>query len=136
MLKAAIHLPARGLGVHPAFWGPATSAMTKFDAIMTAVVFAERGEVATAQSILSGLGGRLTAGGSRSWGKIAKTIGLGAASLGLYGALFAFERPILAFTSEGGASMVAVIAIAFAFSAVHGAFTGRFWDTLGLKAKR
>ncbi|MEK7246473.1 MAG: hypothetical protein AAB223_10700 [Pseudomonadota bacterium] len=110
--------------------------MTKFDAIMMAVTFAERGEAATAQSILSGLGSRLTAGGSRSWGRIAKTIGLGLASLGLYGALFVFERPILEFTSRGGASMAAVIAIVFAFSAVHGAFTGRFWDTLGLKAKR
>ena len=136
MLKAAIHYPARGLGMHPAFWGPANSAMTKFDAIMMAVTFAERGEAATAQSILSGLGSRLTAGGSRSWGRIAKTIGLGLASLGLYGALFVFERPILEFTSRGGASMAAVIAIVFAFSAVHGAFTGRFWDTLGLKAKR
>jgi hypothetical protein len=103
---------------------------------MTAVTFAERGEAATAQSILSGLGSRLTAGGSRSWGRIARTIGLGTASLGLYGALFAFERPILAYTSEGGAAMAAVIGIAFAFSIVHGAFTGRFWDILGLKAKR
>lgn len=110
--------------------------MTKFDAIMTAVTFAERGEAATAQSILSGLGSRLTAGGSRSWGRIVKTAGLGLASLGLYGALFAFERPLLAFTAEGGASMAAVIAITFAFSIVHGAFTGRFWEILGLKAKR
>ncbi len=123
--------------MHPAFWGPANSAMTKFDAIMTAVTFAERGEAATAQSILSGLGGRLTAGGSRSWGRIAKTIGLGAASLGLYGALYVFQIPILDFTSRGsGSAMAAVIAIAFGFSIVHGAFTGRFWDMLGLKAKR
>jgi len=136
VLKAAIHLPAGALGAHPAFWGPANRAMTKFDTIMTAVTFAERGEAATAQSILSGLGSRLTAGGSRSWGRIAKTAALGLASLGLYSALFVFERPILAFTSEGGASMAAVIAIAFAFSAVHGAFTGRFWEILGLRAKR
>ncbi|MSO84883.1 MAG: hypothetical protein EXR02_04765 [Rhodospirillales bacterium] len=111
--------------------------MTKFDAIMTAVTFAERGEAATAQSILSGLGGRLTAGGSRSWGRIAKTIGLGAASLGLYGALYVFQFPILDSTSRGsGSATAAVVAIVFAFSVVHGAFTGHFWDTLGLKAKR
>jgi hypothetical protein len=110
--------------------------MTKFDTLMTAVAFAERGEAATAQYILSGLGSRLTAGGSRSLGRIAKTVALGVASLGLYGALFVFERPLLAYTAKGGASMVAVIAIAFAFSVVHGAFTGRFWDTLGLKAKK
>ena len=136
MLKAADHLP-RAFGTHLAFWGPANSAMTRFDTIMTAVVFAERGEAATAQSILSGLGGRLTAGGSRSWGRIAKTIGLGAASLGLYGALYVFQFPILDFTSKGsGLATAAVIGIAFAFSVVHGAFTGRFWDTLGLKARK
>jgi hypothetical protein len=110
--------------------------MTKFDTLMAAVVFAERGEVATAQSILSGLGSRLTAGGPRSLGRIVKTAGMGMLSLGLYGALYAFENPLLAYTSRGGASLVLVIAIAFAFSAVHGAFTGRFWDILGLKAKK
>jgi hypothetical protein len=110
--------------------------MTKFDTLMTAVVFAERGEVATAQSILSGLGSRLTAGGPRSLGRIVKTAGMGLLSLGLYGALFVFERPLLEFTTRGGVSLVLVIAIAFAFSAVHGSFTGRFWDVLGLKAKR
>ncbi len=110
--------------------------MTKFDTLMTAVVFAERGEVATAQSILSGLGSRLTAGGSRSLGRIVKTVGFGLASAALYGALYAFERPILAMTSEGGYSLFLVVAIAFAFSIVHGAFTGRFWDALGLKARK
>lgn len=110
--------------------------MTKFDTLMTAVVFAERGEVATAQSILSGLGSRLTAGGSRSLGRIFKTVGAGMLSLGLYGALFVFERPLLAYTSEGGSSLILVVVIAFAFSAVHGSFTGRFWDIVGLKAKR
>ncbi len=123
--------------MHPAFGGPAHSAMTKFDTLMMAVVFAERGETATAQSILSGLGGRLTAGGSRSLGRIAKTAGLGVLSLGLYGALYVFQYPILDFTSRGsGGATAAVIAIAFAFSIVHGAFTGRFWDTLGLKARK
>jgi hypothetical protein len=110
--------------------------MTRFDTLMTAVAFAERGEAATAQTILSNLGSRLTAGGPRSLGRIAKTVGLGLASAALYGALYAFERPILAYTAEGGYSLFLVIAIAFAFSVVHGAFTGRFWDTLGLKAKK
>lgn len=123
--------------MHPAFGGPAHSAMTKFDTLMTAVVFAERGETAFAQSILSGLGSRLTAGGSRSLGRIAKTAGMGVLSFGLYGALYVFQYPILDFTSRGsGAATATVIAIAFAFSIVHGAFTGRFWDTLGLKARK
>lgn len=116
--------------------GPANHAMTKFDSIMSAVAFAELGEAATAQSILSGLGSRLTAGGPRSLGRIVKTAGIGLLSLGLYGLLFVFERPLLAFTSKGGYSLFLVIAIAFVFSAIHGAFTGRFWDIVGLKAKR
>lgn len=111
--------------------------MSKFDATMMAVTFAERGETATAQQYFAGVAGRLTAGGRRSWGAIAKTAGLGLLSGGFYGALYAFQSPILDFTSKGGGlSTAAVIAIAFAFSAVHGAFTGRFWDILGLKAKR
>ncbi|MBM3732603.1 MAG: hypothetical protein FJW24_03895 [Acidimicrobiia bacterium] len=136
MLKAAIRLPVGAFKPRLAFSGPANGVTTKFDTLMTAVVFAERGEVATAQSILSSLGSRLTAGGPRSLGRIVKTAGLGLASAALYGALYAFERPILAMTAEGGYSLFLVIAIAFAFSAVHGAFTGRFWDTLGLKARK
>ena len=111
--------------------------MTKFDAAMMAVTFAERGEAATAQKYFSTVAGHLTAGGRRSWGRIAKTAGLGLLSGGLYGVLFVYEKPILDFTSlGGGVSTAAVIATAFAFSAAHGAFTGRFWDTLGLKAKK
>lgn len=111
--------------------------MSKFDATMMAVTFAERGEAATAQRYLSGVAGRLTAGGRRSWGAIAKTMGFGLLSGGLYGALYAFQNPILDFTSKGGGlSTAAVVAFAFAFSAAHGGFTGRFWDILGLKAKR
>lgn len=136
MLKPLNHLPAGPFGAHPAFWGPANSVMTRFDTLMTAVAFAERGEAATAQSILSGLGSRLTAGGPRSLGRIAKTVGFGLASAAMYGALYAFERPLLAMTAEGGYSLFLVVAIAFAFSVVHGAFTGRFWDDLGLKARK
>ncbi|MBM3582005.1 MAG: hypothetical protein FJX37_08585, partial [Alphaproteobacteria bacterium] len=69
VLKAAIRLPVGAFKPRLAFSGPANGVMTKFDTLMTAVVFAERGEVATAQSILSSLGSRLTAGGPRSLGR-------------------------------------------------------------------
>ena len=111
--------------------------MSKFDAAMMAVTFAERGEAQTAQSYFSSVAGRLTAGGRRSLGRVAKTLGAGLISGGLYGALYFFQGPILDFTTQGGwLPTTAVIAVAFAFSVAHGDFTGRFWDTIGLKAKK
>ncbi|MBM3564594.1 MAG: hypothetical protein FJX42_00580 [Alphaproteobacteria bacterium] len=111
--------------------------MSKFDSAMMAVTFAERGEAATAQMYFSNVAGRLTAGGRRSWGRIAAALGLGLLSLAMYGALYLFADRIVAFTAQGGAvSTALLIATAFAFSIVHGAFTGRFWDVLGVKAKK
>jgi hypothetical protein len=61
---------------------------------------------------------------------------LGAGSLALYLCLFLAERTILEVSSRGGWYFVVPVLIAFLFSFVHGSFTGRFWEALGIKAKK
>ncbi|EDN70466.1 hypothetical protein BGP_5104 [Beggiatoa sp. PS] len=48
--------------------------------------------------------------------------------------LYYFEEPILDWSKRGGWYFLVPISMAF-FSIVHGTFTGRFWDLLGVKAK-
>ncbi|MDH5179679.1 MAG: hypothetical protein OEZ39_19540 [Gammaproteobacteria bacterium] len=64
--------------------------------------------------------------------------GVGSASL--YMLLFAYSDLILRMakaTLHGDKGLFFVpILIAFAFSFVHGAFTGHFWEALGLKPKQ
>lgn len=71
---------------------------------------------------------------------LATTLILGAASAGLYLLLFVFADPLitLAQQTRDGHKLYALIpiAIAMVFSFVHGAFTGQFWDLLGLRAKK
>jgi len=68
------------------------------------------------------------------------TILYGIASLGLYFLLFLFNdeiRLMAEATSRGDKTLFFVpIIIAFIFSIVHGAFTGYFWEALGLTAKK
>jgi hypothetical protein len=68
------------------------------------------------------------------------TLILGAASAGLYFLLFLFADRLtaLAQQTQNGHKLFALIpiAIAMVFSFVHGAFTGQFWDLLGLRAKK
>lgn len=71
---------------------------------------------------------------------LATTLSLGAASLLLYLLLFVFADHLtgLAHLTAEGHKLYALlpIAIAMVFSFVHGAFTGHFWDLLGLRAKK
>ena len=64
----------------------------------------------------------------------------GIASVGLYFLLFVFNDEIrlaAEATSRGDKSLFFIpIIIAFIFSIVHGAFTGHFWEALGVKAKK
>lgn len=66
-------------------------------------------------------------------------LALGAASSTLYGGLYVYSGELVELaemTRDGERVWFLVpIAIAFLFSLVHGAFTGRFWDLLGLKAR-
>jgi len=60
---------------------------------------------------------------------------LGLLSVALYVLLYYFEEPILDWSKRGGWYFLVPISMAFIFSIVHGTFTGRFWDLLGVKAK-
>ena len=74
-----------------------------------------------------------------SWRSLVAVLGLGLASSSLYLLLFEFADTLTALSveSRAGASYYAIvpIIIALVFSAVHGAFTARFWDLLGLRAR-
>lgn len=65
---------------------------------------------------------------------IAKTAFYGLATLLLYLLLFANEDAVLRLSALGRWYFVLPIVIAFVFSFFHGAFTGMFWDALGVKA--
>ena len=75
---------------------------------------------------------------NRGWA-LAVTVGLGVGSVLLYLMLFEYSAVLAALSEETrhGHKVYAVVpmVIALVFSAVHGAFTGHFWDLLGLKAK-
>ncbi|BAU50309.1 hypothetical protein SVA_3775 [Sulfurifustis variabilis] len=64
---------------------------------------------------------------------------LGGLSIALYAVLFWFDEELIELaqsTRRGDKRFFFVpIAVALLFSFVHGAFTGRFWDVLGLKAR-
>ncbi len=60
----------------------------------------------------------------------------GTASVGLYIFLAAYSREIIDLSArKDGAYFLVPIVIAFIFSFAHGAFTGYFWEALGIKAK-
>ena len=67
---------------------------------------------------------------------LVKAVVYGAASLALYALLFLYADETVELarrTREGEKIWLLVpIVIAFAFSLVHGAFTGSFWDAIGL----
>lgn len=77
---------------------------------------------------------------SRTRGAVVTTLLLGCISIVLYLLLFIYsdELPVLAASTRAGNKLYALapLLIALIFSFVHGAFTGRFWDLLGLKAKK
>jgi hypothetical protein len=60
----------------------------------------------------------------------------GVASALCYGLLFAYQKEVMAaFTRTDGWYPVLPVITAFVFSLAHGAFTGYFWDVLGVKAR-
>jgi hypothetical protein len=66
-----------------------------------------------------------------------KAAAFGAASITLYAILFLYSDELVEWarlTRQGDKIYFVIpIVIAFVFSYVHGAFTGYFWDVLGLK---
>ncbi|HSH30583.1 MAG TPA: hypothetical protein VK971_11790 [Thiohalobacter sp.] len=79
----------------------------------------------------------LTGGSARA---LAVALLLGAVSAGLYFLLFTYSDTLveLAARTRQGEKLYALVplAVALVFSFVHGAFTGRFWELLGLRAKK
>lgn len=69
---------------------------------------------------------------------LARAIVYGAASIALYALLFLYADETVELarrTREGERAWFLVpVVIAFVFFYVHGAFTGYFWDAVGLKA--
>jgi len=65
-----------------------------------------------------------------------KAVFYGVLSLGLYGGLFLWEKPLAEAAARGGWYFLVPVAIAFVFSFAHGRFTSYFWDALGVHAKR
>jgi hypothetical protein len=60
----------------------------------------------------------------------------GATTALLYTLLFVYEKEVMAsFTRTDAWYPVLPVAAAFVFSLSHGAFTGYFWDVLGVKPK-
>lgn len=74
-----------------------------------------------------------TSNSARDW---AKLLMLGALAGGLYAGLFFNEATVLELSHRGQWWFLFPVAVAFLFSFVHGAFTGLFWDVLGVKAKK
>jgi hypothetical protein len=69
----------------------------------------------------------------KPWGKLIAT---GTLTAILYALLFTFEKDVMAyFTRTDGLYPLLPVAAAFVFSLSHGAFTGYFWDALGVRAK-
>ena len=66
---------------------------------------------------------------------LVRTLFYGGGSATMYLSLYLYHEPILAASKQGGWYFIVPIAIAFAFSIVHGNFTGHFWDLFGVKAK-
>ncbi|MBF0147479.1 MAG: hypothetical protein HQL84_15085 [Magnetococcales bacterium] len=73
-------------------------------------------------------------------GAFVSTLALGSVSAALYLLLYLHEEKLETIANlirQGHKSYVVVpIGIALIFSFIHGAFTGRFWDLLGLKARK
>ncbi len=70
---------------------------------------------------------------SRPW---LRFLASGAASTLCYGLLFANEREVMAaFTRTDGWYPALPVLTALLFSLVHGAFTGYFWEVVGVAAR-
>lgn len=57
----------------------------------------------------------------------------GVLSISLYGLLFTYEDAVLIWSVTHSWSFLVPVAIALVFSLVHGSFTGRFWEAIGLR---
>jgi apolipoprotein N-acyltransferase len=69
----------------------------------------------------------------RPW---AALVASGVATAACYALLFGFEEQVMAaYTRTDGWYPLLPVVTALVFSFVHGAFTGYFWDAVGIRAK-
>lgn len=68
--------------------------------------------------------------------QLTRMVVFGLISVACYALLYLFEDHVMEVAAHGGWYFIVPILIAFAFSAVHGTFTGHFWEVLGIKAKK
>ena len=61
---------------------------------------------------------------------------MGALSIGMYVLLFLKQDLVNGTFGKGGVYALLPIVTAFAFSFVHGSFTGNFWTALGIEAAK
>ena len=67
---------------------------------------------------------------------LVSAIAMGAISIGMYALLFVKQDVVNATFGKGGVYALLPIVTAFAFSFVHGSFTGNFWTALGIEAAK
>jgi len=67
---------------------------------------------------------------------LVSAIAMGAVSIGMYTLLFVKQDLVNANFGKGGLYALLPIVTAFAFSFVHGSFTGNFWTALGVEAAK
>lgn len=67
--------------------------------------------------------------------QVGKALWTGLISVGLYLLLFFNERAVLEWSVNHSWSFLVPVVIAFIFSFAHGAFTGAFWDAVGMKPR-
>jgi len=67
---------------------------------------------------------------------LVSAIAMGAVSIGMYALLFVKQDLVNANFGKGGLYALLPIVTAFAFSFVHGSFTGNFWTALGVEAAK
>ena len=67
---------------------------------------------------------------------VGKLVIFGICSAMLYVAVFSYQGLIMAYFTRGALYAALPIATAFAFSYVHGHFTGYFWSVLGIEATK
>jgi len=60
----------------------------------------------------------------------------GAASIGLYAAVFAYSDQVVSFIAKGGVRALVPVSAVFLFSWVHGSFASNVWTALGIEASQ
>jgi hypothetical protein len=61
---------------------------------------------------------------------------MGILSIAMYTALLSYQDQVMSMFGKGGYYAFLPIITAFAFSVIHGSFTGNFWTVLGIEAAR